>query len=54
MFLLPIQYANDYVGSVGFILPNLEIRLVREENEDVRFSTLWYLFDPTETNTGPH
>jgi len=49
-----MQHANDYVGSVGFVLPNLEIRLVREENGEVRFSTLWYQFNPPETNTGPH
>ncbi|KAL4071324.1 hypothetical protein V8B97DRAFT_1962677 [Scleroderma yunnanense] len=32
VFLLPAELANEHVGTVGFILPALEIQLVREEN----------------------
>lgn len=35
VFLLPVEYANDRVGSVGLILPNLEVRLVREDAGEV-------------------
>ncbi|KAI6111979.1 AMP binding protein [Pisolithus croceorrhizus] len=35
VFLLPIEYANDRVGSVGLVLPNLEVRLVREDAGEV-------------------
>ena len=39
-----MQHANDHVGSVGFVLPNLEVRLVREEDGMVRVSGMRCLF----------
>ncbi|KAI6009855.1 AMP binding protein [Pisolithus marmoratus] len=29
--MLPVERANDRVGSVGIVLPNLEVRLIRED-----------------------
>ncbi|KAF9228386.1 AMP binding protein [Gyrodon lividus] len=35
MTLLPLEHASTHIGSVGLVLPNLEIRLVREEAGEV-------------------
>ncbi|KAL4071322.1 hypothetical protein V8B97DRAFT_1917548 [Scleroderma yunnanense] len=43
VFLLPPEYAYDHVGSVGLVLPNLEVRLIRKENGE------GYLNNPTAT-----
>ncbi|KAF9243124.1 AMP binding protein [Melanogaster broomeanus] len=35
MTLLPLEHANTHIGSVGLILPNLEVRLIREEEGEL-------------------
>ncbi|KAL4079292.1 AMP binding protein [Scleroderma citrinum] len=35
VFMLPLEHACDHVGSVGFVLPNLEVRLIREADGEV-------------------
>ncbi|KIJ15492.1 hypothetical protein PAXINDRAFT_99370 [Paxillus involutus ATCC 200175] len=35
MTMLPLEYAQTHIGSVGLLLPNLEVRLVREEAGEV-------------------
>ncbi|KAG1716480.1 hypothetical protein ID866_684 [Astraeus odoratus] len=35
VFLLPLEHADSRIGSVGFVLPNLEVRLVREDDGQV-------------------
>lgn len=34
--LVPTEFSNEKVGSVGFLLPNLEARLVDEDEQDVK------------------